>query len=89
MKEVKPLANSEQAIKRVRQSATKAARNTGHISRMRSAIKNYKVALETGEGDKDVLLKEAIKQIDRSASKGLIHPNKATRHISKLARLDK
>lgn len=81
------MANSAQALKRVRQTAVKTDRNGTQVTRMRTAIKKFKLAVETGEGDKEALFKEAIKQIDRSATKGLIHANKAARDISKLYQL--
>ena len=89
MKEVNKLANSAQALKRVRQTTVKSERNASQITRMRSAIKNFKVALETGEGDKTTLFSEACRQIERSVNKGLIHANKGARSISKLAKLAK
>lgn len=81
------MANSAQAIKRVRQTETKTDRNVSQLSRMRTAIKRFKLAVESGEGDQEALFKEAVKHIDRSSSKGLIHANKAARDISKLANL--
>ena len=81
------MANSAQALKRVRHTAVKTDRNGTQVTRMRTAIKKFKLAVETGEGDKEALFKEAIKQIDRSATKGLIHANKAARDISKLYQL--
>lgn len=81
------MANSAQALKRVRQTATKTEHNGTQVSRMRTAIKKFKLAVETGEGDKEALFKEAVKNIDRSATKGLIHANKAARDISKLSKL--
>ncbi|UPQ85397.2 30S ribosomal protein S20 [Ignavigranum ruoffiae] len=89
MKEVNSLANTVQTIKRVRQTAVKSDRNTAQISRMRRAIKNFKLAVESGEGNQADLFKAAVKQIENSANKGLIHANKAARDISKLAKLNK
>lgn len=89
MKEVKSLANTAQTITRVRQTAVKADRNTAQISRMRRAIKNFKLAAESGADNQADLFKVAIKQIENSANKGLIHANKAARDISKLAKLNK
>ncbi len=82
-----PMANSAQALKRVRQTATKTDSNISQMSRMRSAVKNFKLAIESGEGDKEALFKEASKQIDRSVNKGLIHANKGARNISSLSKL--
>ncbi|AXY25636.1 30S ribosomal protein S20 [Suicoccus acidiformans] len=81
------MANSRQATKRARQNLTKAENNNVQVTKMRTAIKKVHVAVETGEGDKDALFREAMKQIDRSATKGLIHNNKANRDKAKLAKL--
>ena len=72
------MANSAQAIKRVRQNATKAERNTAQVSAMRTAVKQFKQAIETGEGDKTALYNRAVQLIDRASGKGLVHKNKAT-----------
>lgn len=82
------MANSAQALKRVRQAVTRTAHNTSQISRMKTAVKNFCKAVETGEGDREALFKEATKQIDRSVTKGLIHANKGARNISQLAKLN-
>ena len=87
MKEVNRLANSAQALKRVRQTVKKTDANISQMSRMRTAVKNFRHAIELGEGDKEALFKEASKQIDRTVNKGLIHANKGARDISTLAKM--
>lgn len=81
------MASSKSAIKRARQNSIKETRNTSQISKMRSSIKNFRLAVETGEENSNELFTKAIKEIDISASKGLIHANKANRDKSKLASL--
>jgi small subunit ribosomal protein S20 len=79
------LANTKQAKKRVRQ----AEKHRRHNASMRSMLRTYikKVAAAIGGGNEEVALaslKEATPIIDRMASKGIIHKNKAARHKSRL-----
>ncbi len=71
------MANSAQATKRARQNGTKAEANNAKVSAMRTAIKQFNQAVETGEGDKQALYNQAVKLVDRASGKGLIHKNKA------------
>lgn len=81
------MANSKSALKRVRQTQKKEAHNTHHVSTMRTAIKNFRKAVETGEGDAQALYNDAVKAIDRVAGKRLIHKNNANRQKTNLASL--
>lgn len=81
------MANNASAIKRIRQTATKTERNRAHIASMRTAVKKFRNAAETGEGDLQALYKLASKELDSAATKGLIHKNKANRDKSRLAKL--
>ncbi|MBD3948525.1 30S ribosomal protein S20 [Tuanshanicoccus lijuaniae] len=83
------MANNPSAIKRIRQTATKTDRNRAHISAMRTAVKKFRSAVESGEGDLQELYKLAAKELDSAATKGLIHKNKAARDKSRLAKLVK
>ena len=54
---------------------------------MRTAVKNVLKAVATGDKAKaDEAYKIAVPVIDRTARKGLIHLNKASRHKSRLLR---
>lgn len=81
------MANNASAIKRIRQTATRTERNRAHISQMRTAVKKFRSAVETGEDNLEELFRSATKELDRAASKGLIHKNKAARDKSRLAKL--
>ncbi|MBK0347792.1 30S ribosomal protein S20 [Aerococcaceae bacterium zg-ZJ1578] len=83
------MANNPSAIKRIRQTATKTDRNRAHVSAMRTAVKKFRSAVESGEGDLQELYKLAAKELDSAATKGLIHKNKAARDKSRLAKLVK
>ena len=79
------MANTAQAKKRARQAENNRQLNAGQRSNMRTSIKKVLKAIEAG--DKDAAKKAydaAVPVIDRAAGKGLMHPNKAARHKSRL-----
>jgi small subunit ribosomal protein S20 len=80
------LANSPQAKKRARQAEKHRQRNVSQRSMLRTFIR--KVARLTASGDKveaEAAYQAAVPVIDRMATKGLIHKNKAARHKSRLS----
>ena len=81
------MANNKSALKRIRQDVSKSEVNRAHVAGMRTAIKNFRKAVETGEGNAADLFKLAAKEIDSTANKGLIHKNKAARDKSRLSGL--
>lgn len=83
------MANLQSAIKRVRQSEEKTARNSAKISAVRTAIKKYEAAVENGADNTQELFQNAAKLIDKAKSSGLVHENKANRVKSRLAKLNK
>lgn len=81
------MANTAQAKKRARQAESHRQRNVNHRSKLRTYIK--KVVKATSRGDltqAQAAYKEAVPVIDTMARKGIIHPNKAARHKSRLNR---
>lgn len=70
------------AAKRVRQNAKRRELNRTHRSRLRTMIKNLE---ETEEKDQaEALLNDVKAYVDRLATKGIIHKNKAAHYKSKL-----
>jgi small subunit ribosomal protein S20 len=79
------LANTKQAKKRVRQAEKHRRHNASLRSMMRTYIKKVTVAIASGDQKAAAAsLQEATPIIDRMASKGIIHQNKAARHKSRL-----
>ncbi|GIV58130.1 MAG: 30S ribosomal protein S20 [Bacteroidetes bacterium] len=70
------------AIKRVRQNEKRRARNRYHRARMRTLIKKLRASEDKSQAE--MLLKEVKAYLDRLASRGLIHKNKAANYKSKL-----
>lgn len=80
------MANSKQAKKRALQSEKRRQNNASRRSMMRTLLK--KVIAAIAVGDKEVATKEfaaATPVLDRYATKGLIHKNKAARSKSRLS----
>ncbi|GIW73688.1 MAG: 30S ribosomal protein S20 [Phycisphaerales bacterium] len=79
------MAHSVSARKRIRQNLRHRARNRWRLKTMRQAIKdfNQKLAHGTLEEAKAAFI-AAQKVLDRTAAKGVIHPNQAARRKSRL-----
>jgi small subunit ribosomal protein S20 len=79
------LANHKSAIKRAKQSEARRVRNRSRKTRMRNAVKEVNEAISTNSQELAAArLKNAISVIQRTASKGVIHSNTASRKISRL-----
>jgi small subunit ribosomal protein S20 len=82
------MANTRQAAKRNRQSAKRQGENNLVKSKTRSAIKAAILAVE--KGDQDTIKKtyiQAIRELDKAASKGVIPKNRASRKIGRITHL--
>jgi len=79
------MAHTVSARKRNRQNLRHRARNRWRLQTMRSAIKDFHDKLAHGSVDeaKSAFL-NVQKVLDRTASKGVIHPNQAARRKSRL-----
>ena len=74
------MPNIKAAVKWVRQSEKRTLRNLDTKSRLKTVFKKAKAA-------NDPAMTSAVEaQFDRAAGKGIIHPNKAARKKSRLAR---
>ncbi len=80
------MANTKSAEKRNRQNMKQRERNRAHRSALRTAIKKLRGALAGGDASqaKD-LLAPTLSVIDKTAQKGVIHDNTASRYKSRLA----
>lgn len=78
------MPNIKSAIKRVKTNERLNTQNAKAKSAMRTAVKKADTAaLNNDENAKD-LIKTAIQQLEKAASKGLIHKNVASRKKSQL-----
>ncbi len=79
------MANIKSAKKRAIQSEKRRAHNASRRSMMRTYMKKVILAIEAGDkASAETAMKEATPLLDRMATKGLIHKNKAARHKSRL-----
>ena len=78
------MPNIASAEKNMRKSRTASVRNRAQRSALRTALKKAK-AQGAAPDDRDL----AVKMLDRSARKGLIHKNAAARQKSRMAKAAK
>lgn len=77
------MANIHSAIKRNRSSKRRAVRNQTTRSKARSAVKDARVAIASGE-DVSKNVNAAASALDKAAEKGVIHKRNAARRKSRL-----
>jgi len=79
------LANIKSAQKRARQNVVRRARNQALRSRGRTAIKKVLKAIQAGDREAAAAsFREAVPQIDRLVTKGIIAKNRAAKYKSRL-----
>ena len=80
------MANSAQARKRARQAVVQNAHNSSLRSRLRTAVKAVRKAINAGDKAAAAeLFKNSQTVIDTIADKKIVHKNKAARHKSRLS----
>lgn len=80
------MANTKSAKKAVRKIIRRTAVNKARRSRMRTFIRRVEEAIASGEQDTAMkALQQAQPEIMRTAQKGIIHKNTASRKVSRLA----
>ena len=81
------MANIKSAEKRNRTNEISRVRNRSYRTRMRSAIKELRAAIESGDKDSaTALLPDTLKLVDKTAQKKIIHASSAARTKSRLTR---
>ncbi len=81
------MANIKSQIKRNLQNERRRQRNKSVRSALRTYRRRVLEALDAGDNDAAAeALQRAGRAYDRAASKGVIHPNNAANHKSRLAR---
>jgi len=79
------LANIKSQIKRNRQNEKRRVQNRIFRGRARTFVAKARTAIESGNGEESkAAVLEAISQLDRAATKGVIHKNNAARRKSRL-----
>jgi small subunit ribosomal protein S20 len=71
--------------KRDKQSVKRGAHNKGARTRLRTLSRNFYRAVEAGDEERARELRdESQREYDKAATKGIIHPNRAARKVSRL-----
>jgi len=79
------LANHLQTKKRARQTITRATRNRHIRTTLRTSVKRVRAGISAANrSEAEEALKAAVKQLDRSVTKGVMHRRTASRLISRL-----
>ncbi|MBT0565409.1 30S ribosomal protein S20 [Williamsia sp. CHRR-6] len=80
------MANIKSQMKRIRTNEIARQRNQSVRSSLRTAIRNFRAAVDAGEKDKAAdLLVSTSRKLDKAASKGVIHSNQAANKKSAMA----
>jgi small subunit ribosomal protein S20 len=80
------MANHFSALKRVRQTENRTARNRINKSRLRTALRRFRETLN--RGDKQAAAEAfsaTMSVLDKAVQKGALHDNTASRYKSRLA----
>ncbi len=82
------MAHHKSAIKRIKQTEKRNARNRHQKSTLKTYIKRIREAVENKDKEAALAtLQIAIPVIDKTATKGIIHKANASRNVSRLTRL--
>jgi small subunit ribosomal protein S20 len=81
------MANIKSQIKRNRQNEARHTRNKSIRSRLKTLIKRFQESVDSGDtAAAETAYRTAARELDRAASKGTIHRNKAANQKARLAR---
>lgn len=80
------MPNIKSAKKRVMVTQRDNARNRTVRTYMKTVMKKFSAAVATDDSNADALHIQAVSAVDKAASKGVIHKNKANRKKAQLAR---
>jgi small subunit ribosomal protein S20 len=79
------MANTASARKRIRQTATRTARNQARKSRVRTFMKKIETAIAGGDRAAAAdALRAAQPEMQRASGKGVLHANTVARKLSRL-----
>jgi small subunit ribosomal protein S20 len=78
------LANTKSAQKAWRQGQSRAIRNQAARAAVRTYVKKATEAVATTAEDAAVVVRAAVRALDRAAQRGIVHPNAAARRKSRL-----
>ena len=80
------MPNNRNAAKADRQSQKRRLQNRSQTASLKTLVKKFKTGLETASDSPAVTLAQVSKRLDQAGAKRLIHPKKASRLKSRLAK---
>ncbi len=80
------MANIKSQIKRNKQNEKRHERNKAVKSSLKTAVRKFREAADAGADNADELGRDAMKKLDKAASKGVIHKNQAANRKSSIAK---
>ncbi|MCW2544204.1 MAG: ribosomal protein [Frankiales bacterium] len=81
------MANIKSQIKRIKTNEKARLRNKSVKSSLKTAVRKFREAAETGDAAAaTTAMKTASRQLDKAASKGVIHANQAANRKSAMAK---
>jgi small subunit ribosomal protein S20 len=78
------MAHTKSSIKDLKQTKKRTERNKALKSRARTFVKKARASTETGKDDAQPRVKEALRELDKMVSKGVLKKNNANRRKSRL-----
>jgi small subunit ribosomal protein S20 len=80
------VANIKSQIKRIGTNEKARLRNKAVKSSLKTSVRRFREAADAGSAEATDLLRVANRQLDKAASKGVIHANQAANRKSALAK---
>lgn len=80
------MANTRSAKKRIRQNAKRRRSNRAIQSRARTHLRQARNAIDASDPKAPEAVLKAVSELDRAASRGVIHKNNASRRKSRLVK---
>jgi small subunit ribosomal protein S20 len=79
------MANNQSALKRIRQNKKLRLYNRTYRSRARTYVKKARLAISSGDAEAaEEATRQAVRDLDMAASRGVLHPKNAARRKSRL-----
>ncbi len=80
------MANIKSQVKRIKTNEKARRRNQSVRSALRTSIRNFRAAVEAGDkGKAGEMLAATSRELDKAATKGVIHANQAANKKSAMA----
>jgi small subunit ribosomal protein S20 len=80
------MAHHQSAKKRIRQTTRRTEINRSRVSRIRTYVKKFDAALASGDkAAAEAALREAVPELQRGVTRGVLHRNTVSRKISRMS----